>query len=46
MSSEAWDADIPLNTEQVKDCLKSQFPELLPFQEIICVGEGGIIEFF
>ncbi|MEN9917307.1 MAG: hypothetical protein RLY40_1246 [Pseudomonadota bacterium] len=40
MSSEAWDADIPLNIEQVKDCLKAQFPELLPFQEIICIGEG------
>lgn len=40
MSSKAWDADIPLTMAQVKDCLKSQFPELLPFKEIICVGEA------
>lgn len=40
MSSNAWDADIPLTMQQVKNCLKSQFPELLPLHEIICVGEG------
>lgn len=40
MTHEAWHAEISISQEQVKNCLQSQFPELLPLKEIICIGEG------
>lgn len=40
MSHEAWHADIIINEIQVKNCLATQFPELSPLKEIICVDAG------
>lgn len=40
MNHEAWHAEISISKEQVKNCLESQFPELSPLKEIICIGEG------
>lgn len=40
MSREQWHAEIAITDEQVKNCLRDQFPALTPITEIQCIGEG------
>jgi aminoglycoside phosphotransferase (APT) family kinase protein len=40
MTHEEWHADIEITEKLVRDCLKEQFPELLPIETLICIGEG------
>lgn len=38
--NKAWRADIDINREQVKKCITSQFPDLLPLKSIRLLDEG------
>src|SRR5271170_47998 len=40
MANEEWHADIIITEELVRNCLQEQFPELLPIENLSCMGEG------
>lgn len=38
--TQKWHADIDVTLEIAKHCIEEQFPQLLPINEIKCIGEG------